>query len=238
MSDDVVLADVLSEFASTMLTDFPIQAILDHLVLRIVDVLPITASGVTLISPGEAPRYVAASNESALRFEELQTELDEGPCLTAYRTGEAVAVPDLRHEVRFPSFVPRALDAGLGAVFTFPMHNGHQRLGALDLYRDSRAPSTRRRWQPRRPWPTSPPPICSTLKLEPTCRSPQIAPVRCRCTTASRCSPTAPCCSNAWITPCCAAVDPTCSSPSSSSTSTGSKRSTTSTATPPATSSW
>ena len=43
------LSDVLSEFAQTMVTDFPIQGILDHLVKRIVEIMPITAAGVTLI---------------------------------------------------------------------------------------------------------------------------------------------------------------------------------------------
>ncbi len=135
MPSDVQLSDVLSEFARTMLTDFPIQGILDHLVKRIVEVLPVTAAGVTLISPNLQPRYVAASDESALRYEKLQTELGEGPCLVAYRTGRVVAVADLRTEERFPRFTSRALDAGLGAVFTFPLHSDDQRLGALDLYR-------------------------------------------------------------------------------------------------------
>ena len=131
------LSDVLGEFARTMVTDFPIQAILDRLVERIVDVLPITAAGVTLISPGVHPRYVAASNDSALRFEELQTELGEGPCLLAYHSDVAVEVPDLRGEERFPTFTPRALAAGMSAVFTFPLRHGDRRLGALDLYRDT-----------------------------------------------------------------------------------------------------
>ena len=100
------LSEVLSEFARTMVTDFPIQAILDRLVERIVDVMPITAAGVTLISPGVGPRYIAASNDAALRFEKLQTELGEGPCLAAYESGEAISVPDLRHEDRFPTFAP------------------------------------------------------------------------------------------------------------------------------------
>ena len=137
MASEQKLSDVLSEFARTMLTDFPIQGILDHLVKRIVDVLPITAAGVTLITPDTDPRYVAASDASALRYEELQTELGEGPCLAAYQTGEAVAVADLRDETRFPAFTPRALEAGLIAVFTFPLCNGDERLGALDLYRDT-----------------------------------------------------------------------------------------------------
>ncbi len=137
MPSEQQLSGVLSEFARTMVTDFPIQAILDHLVQRIVDILPITAAGVTLISPGAFPRYVAASDESALRFEKLQTELGEGPCLVAYETGHAVAVADLRHETRFPLFGLRALAAGLVAVFTFPLRNGEERLGALDLYRST-----------------------------------------------------------------------------------------------------
>ncbi|MCU1287738.1 MAG: hypothetical protein JWO13_4088, partial [Acidobacteriales bacterium] len=36
MPSEQQLSDVLSEFARTMVTDFPIQGILDHLVLRIV----------------------------------------------------------------------------------------------------------------------------------------------------------------------------------------------------------
>ena len=134
------LSDVLSEFARTLVTDFPIQAILDHLVLRIVEVLPITAAGVTLISPGVDPRYVAASDDAALRYERLQTELGEGPCIAAYKTGRAVAVADVRIDDRFPKFAPRAVDAGLLAVFTFPLRHGDTQLGALDLYRDVAGP--------------------------------------------------------------------------------------------------
>jgi diguanylate cyclase (GGDEF)-like protein len=130
------LADILSEFARTMLTEFPIEGILDHLVRRIVDVLPISAAGVTLVSPGGGPHYIAASDPSARRFEELQSELEEGPCLGAYRTNRAVSVPDLRLDDTFATFAPRALRLGLAAVFTFPLRQGHRRLGALDLYRD------------------------------------------------------------------------------------------------------
>ena len=135
--DSEKLSDVLSEFARTMVTDFPIQGILDQLVERIVEVMPITAAGVTLIEPGSVPRYIAASNDSALQFEKLQTELSEGPCLAAYQSGESVSVPDLRDEERFPTFSPRAIAAGLGAVFAFPLNHGDSQLGALDLYRDT-----------------------------------------------------------------------------------------------------
>ena len=139
-SEQQLLADVLSEFARTMGTEFPIQGILDQLVQRIVDVLPVTAAGVRLIAPGIGPTYVAASNGSALRFQELQYELGEGPSLLAHHTGTAVVVADLRAEQLFPTFGPLVLDAGLAAVFTFPLRNGDTQLGALDLYRDTPGP--------------------------------------------------------------------------------------------------
>ena len=98
--------------------------------------MPITGAGVTLIAEGTAPRYVAASSASALTFEKLQTEMGDGPCLEAFRSGEAVAVPDIREEHRFPGFASRAERMGLKAVFTFPLRHGEEQLGALDLYRD------------------------------------------------------------------------------------------------------
>lgn len=140
MPSDQQVSEVLSEFARTMLTDFPIQEILDRLVLRIVDVLPVSGAGVTLIAPGAGPRYAAASNDLAMVFEQMQADLGEGPCVMAYQTGTAVTVPDLRREHRFPRFGPQALAGGLVAVFTFPLRDGDTRLGALDLYRDTPGP--------------------------------------------------------------------------------------------------
>lgn len=139
-SADEQLSDVLAEFARTMATDFPIQAILDHLVLRIVDVLPIDAAGVTLISPGTDPMYVAASDATALRFEQLQSRLGEGPCVSVFGSGVAVAIPDLRRSTAFPVFGPLAVAAGMIAVFTFPLSDGEGRLGALDLYSSTAVP--------------------------------------------------------------------------------------------------
>lgn len=140
MTSNDSLAALLSEFAHTMVTDFPIQSILDRLVDRIVDSLPITGAGVTLISPGLVPHYIAASDDDALHFERLQTELREGPCRAAYESGHGVLMPDLARETRFPRFTAAALEAGLAACFTYPLRHNDGRLGALDLYRDSAGP--------------------------------------------------------------------------------------------------
>ena len=138
------LAAVLVEFARTMITDFSIQGILDRLVESIVDMLAISCAGVTIIEAGAAPRYIAASDAAALEFEKLQTELGEGPCIAAYQSDRPVIIPDLRAEERFPRFKSAALDAGMAAVFTFPLRHGDGRFGALDLYRDTAGPLSER----------------------------------------------------------------------------------------------
>ena len=134
------LKNVLAEFAHTMLTEFRLDPILDGLVNQIVALLPITGAGVTLIGENLDPHRAAASDSEALRFEHLQSELGEGPCVEAFRRGAAVEVPDLRLTTMFPRFTAKALAFGLSAVFTFPLHHGDRRLGALDLYRDTPGP--------------------------------------------------------------------------------------------------
>ena len=120
MSSEQKLSDILGEFARTMVTDFPIQSILDRLVESIVDILPITSAGVTLISPDAMPRYVAASDDSALCFEELQTELGEGPCLAAYHTGEAVTVLGPTRRDQVPQLRAPGVDGRVGGSVHLP----------------------------------------------------------------------------------------------------------------------
>lgn len=131
------LAVVLSEFTHTLLTDFSIDGILDHLVGRIVDILPIDSAGVTLMTPAGTARQVAGSDESVVRYEALQTELGQGPCIEAFHSRGPVSVPDLEQDGRFPEFSRRALAEGMTAVFSFPLRSDDRCLGALDLYRST-----------------------------------------------------------------------------------------------------
>jgi diguanylate cyclase (GGDEF)-like protein len=137
MSKRPNLTDVLSEFIRTMLTDFPVQSMLDQLVGRAVELLPVSSAGVTIITDENAPRSIAASDDAALAYEQLQTELGQGPSLAAYFGGEAVVAANLRVEQRFTKFTSRAVADGLAAVFAFPLGHGDHQLGTLNLYRDT-----------------------------------------------------------------------------------------------------
>lgn len=140
MVDEGKLAQVLSDLARTMITDSPMQGIADRLAKCIVEVLPVTSAGVTLIVPETGSRYTAASDATALRYEQLQNDIQDGPFHVAHATGEAVRVADLHADVRFSQFAAAAIPSGLAAVFTFPLRHDTDRLGAMDLYRNTTGP--------------------------------------------------------------------------------------------------
>src|ERR1039457_698988 len=132
--DEQRLTTVLVEFARTLTGDFPIQKILDHLVDRVVEVIPVSGAGVLLMDSDSEHHFVAASDDVILGVETLQMELQEGPCLQAYRTGQHVAIRDLAQDTTFARFSPAAAQAGLGAVYSFPLRLDDRQLGALELY--------------------------------------------------------------------------------------------------------
>jgi hypothetical protein len=102
----------------------------------------VTGAGVMLMS-GDVPRgSLCSTNDVSQLIEDLQYTLGEGPCLDAYQQNRVVAEPDLADPVtrRWFAFTPPALEAGVRAVFGFPLRVGTVRLGALNLYREWSGP--------------------------------------------------------------------------------------------------
>ena len=135
MVDEAKLSAVLCELAQTLVSDTPVRGILDHLVERTVELLPVTAAGVSLLEPASPSAVTVASNDVAHRCERLQLELGEGPGPSAVECGEVVAVPDLG--AGDDRFGRAAADAGIAAAFAIPISHANRRLGALVLYRDT-----------------------------------------------------------------------------------------------------
>ncbi len=102
-------------------------------------VIGVSGAGVMLMS-GDVPRgSLCTSNDVSRVIEELQYTLGEGPCVDAYRENRVVIEPDLLHPTapRWFAFTPQAVEAGVRAVFAFPLRVGTVRLGALDVYLDA-----------------------------------------------------------------------------------------------------
>jgi hypothetical protein len=102
----------------------------------------VTGAGVMLMS-GDVPRgSLCTTDDVSQVIEDLQYTLGEGPCLDAYQQNRVVAEPDLADPVtrRWFAFTPPALNAGVRAVFGFPLRVGTVRLGALNLYQEWAGP--------------------------------------------------------------------------------------------------
>src|SRR5436309_5704618 len=109
-----------------------------------VKITEVDGAGVMLMS-GDIPRgSLCSTNAVSQLIEELQYTLGEGPCVDAYQQNRVVAEPRLAdpRARRWFAFTPPALEAGVRAVFGFPMRSGTVRLGALNLYRDCPGPLT------------------------------------------------------------------------------------------------
>jgi len=104
--------------------------------------LPVSGVGVALMTDAGPSGIITATDSAALELEQLQFTLGEGPCVDASGTGRPVLQPDLARTapLRWPVFAGGALDAGIRAVFAFPLRVGAIRVGVLDLYRDRAGP--------------------------------------------------------------------------------------------------
>jgi hypothetical protein len=100
-------------------------------------ILGVNGAGIMLMS-GDIPQgSLGTTDEVSQLIEDLQYTLGEGPCVDAHEQGAVVAEPDLADPVarRWFAFTPLVLEAGVRAVFGFPLRIGTVRLGALDIYR-------------------------------------------------------------------------------------------------------
>jgi hypothetical protein len=107
-------------------------------------IVGVKGAGVMLMSGDIPSGSLCTTDEVSHLIEELQYILGEGPCVDAYLQNAVVTEPDLADPVtrRWPAFTPSAVQAGVRAVFGFPLRVGSVRLGALNLYRDVPGPLT------------------------------------------------------------------------------------------------
>ena len=91
------------------------------------------ACGMTM-EPNGKPVTVACSDPLAARVDEVQYELDDGPCLHAMRGGHVVRIEDTTEKARWPEFEARAASHGIRSCLALPLNADGKPVGALNLY--------------------------------------------------------------------------------------------------------
>lgn len=123
--------------SSVMADDRGTRSLPDCLCRHCAEALPVDGVGLALMNDAGHQGVIAATDGPARLMEELQFTLGEGPCLDASLSRRPVMQPDLAKDAstRWPAFGPAVLEAGIAAIFAFPLQIGAIRLGILDLYR-------------------------------------------------------------------------------------------------------
>jgi hypothetical protein len=100
--------------------------------------LTVSGVGVMLMAERTHQGTLHSTDDVIARLEELQNTAAEGPCIDSYLLGRPVLEPDLAGRGRrtWPLLGPAAVDAGMQALFSFPLQIDDACFGALNLYRD------------------------------------------------------------------------------------------------------
>jgi GAF domain-containing protein len=98
-----------------------------------------SGAGVSILD--ERRRRSAGSTDDRVRHaDNLQYELDEGPCLAATATRELIRIDDLAADRRWPRWASAVSPMGLRAAMSAPLVAGDGAMGAIKVYAD--APGT------------------------------------------------------------------------------------------------
>jgi transcriptional regulator with GAF, ATPase, and Fis domain len=139
------LAAAFVELADTLVADFDVLDFLHVLTTHCVNLLDVDAAGLMLADHSGQLRVAAASTQRARLLELFELQNEEGPCLDAFASGQAVLASDLGgtgDPGTWPRFSPESREAGFQSVAALPLRLREVTIGALNLFR--RAPTSLR----------------------------------------------------------------------------------------------
>ena len=135
------MANSFAEVAKSMTEDYDVVDVLTILADCCVKLFGVAGAGLLLATPDGSLAVAAASSQPVQILELLEQQFNEGPCPDCYNSGEPLLNQSLMAaRDRWPTFTPRALDAGFCSVHALPVRFRGQLIGALNFYCVGEAP--------------------------------------------------------------------------------------------------
>jgi GAF domain-containing protein len=139
MSDMFPLAEELTRVYARMsgflLSEETVQTALDLVTSLALDtIVGAVGAGVTLLDSEGRKESAGATSDLVAAADDLQYELDDGPCLTACRQNTIVRIDDLERDDRWPRWREQALPLGVRSTLSAPLGTPRRVLGALKIY--------------------------------------------------------------------------------------------------------
>jgi GAF domain-containing protein len=80
---------------------------------------------------------MAATDPLVYELDRVQYELREGPCVQAIETDPVIVVNNLRHDQRWPRYIPRAVEQGVRSQLGLRLYVEKETLGGINVYSTS-----------------------------------------------------------------------------------------------------
>jgi transcriptional regulator with GAF, ATPase, and Fis domain len=91
-------------------------------------------ASVSVVDSEKQLQTLIPTDDFVAEADKLQCALGEGPCLDAALGEPVVRSDDLRREVRWPKYAPKAADMGVGAQLALHLYDQDHSYGGLNLY--------------------------------------------------------------------------------------------------------
>jgi GAF domain-containing protein len=128
------LAEQLSALARSLEMQADLQATLDTVVRAAVGTVPGAAeASISEVQHRRDVKTLAATGELSRAVDHAQYDFGEGPCLDSLYDHRTVRLSDLNTEQRWPQFVVRARELGVGSMLAVQLFVDGENLGALNL---------------------------------------------------------------------------------------------------------
>jgi GAF domain-containing protein len=132
------IAQALSSLARTLASDRSVDATLDAIVASAAQTVPgANTAGVSYLEGHRKVVARAQSHPLITAVDDLQTDLQEGPCIEVLTVGcEQVRADDLSVDLRWPTFCAGAVEHGVRSVLSTRLSVENVTVGVLSLFSD------------------------------------------------------------------------------------------------------
>ncbi len=130
----VDLGTALNQMAGLVLSRETVDTALELVTTLAATTTAGTLGAAVTVVDEHGKRSRAASNAAVEQADALQYELDEGPCLTAWRTRELVRIDDTTTDGRWPRWNEAVSRLGVRSVVSAPLLVGEESIGAMKVY--------------------------------------------------------------------------------------------------------
>lgn len=132
------LIETFVALTDTLVDDYDVVEVLQHLVDSMVELFDAAAAGILLVNADQELEVLASTSERSELLGLLQLNAGEGPCVTCVDTGRTVSVRDPEEMARrWPAFAAASAASGYASVHAIPMRLRDTTLGSLNLFRET-----------------------------------------------------------------------------------------------------